>query len=93
MKPTSVIVLAAALVGGASCKRVLQDIPVVGLGPVRPPTSSTSQAESSTSGTDEEELREALEADDQVTGKINLYGSKKYIYGRSICRTDSSSSR
>lgn len=75
MKTASTLFLAAALVGGASCKRVLQDIPEVGLGPTRLATSSSYQAESSTTATvaEEEELIEALEADDQVTGKIKLY--------------------
>lgn len=69
MKTASTLFLAAALVRGVCCQRALQDVPVVGLGPTRPPVSSTSQAESSTSGIDEEELIDALEADDQVTGK------------------------
>lgn len=73
MKTASTLLLAAALVGGASCKRVLQDIPEVGLGPSRPATSSSSQAESSSTATsqEEEELIDALEADDQITGKMN----------------------
>lgn len=76
MKTTSTLLLAAALIGGASGKRLLQDIPEVGLGPTRPATSSTSQAESSTTASreEEEELIEALEADDQVTGEFMYVG-------------------
>lgn len=73
MKTASTLLLAAALVGGASCGRVLQDIPEVGLGPTRSPEPSTSYAEeSSTSAPNGEELVEALEADDQVTGKTKI---------------------
>ena len=81
MKTASTLLLTAALVGGASCRRVLQDIPEVGLGHTRSPTPSTSLAgESSTTGA-EEELVEALEADDQVTGKI-----KKHVEGIAYVR-------
>ena len=52
---------------------MLQDIPEVGLGPARPPTtSSASQAEpeyTTIAEQDEENLIDTIEADDQVTGK------------------------
>ena len=72
MKTAPTLLLAAALVGRVSCKRVLQDIPEVGLGPTRSPGTSTSLAEEEESFTLEEEegvLIEALEVDDQVTGE------------------------
>lgn len=80
MKTASTLLLAAALVGGASCQRVLQDIPEVGLGPSRPATSSSDQAESSSTATpqEEEELIDALEADDQITGKMEKRSSDAY---------------
>lgn len=76
MKTASTLLVAVALFRGVCSRRVLQDIPLVGLGPTRSPTSSTSQAESSSPGIDEEEEEEfidALEADDQVTGKTHTY--------------------
>lgn len=72
---STLLLLAAALVRGVCCGRVLKATPTVGLGTMREPTASTSQAESSSPGIDEkdeEEFIEALEVDDQVTGKINL---------------------
>ena len=70
MKSASTLFLAAVVVGGVSCQLALQDVPVVGVDTMSPPTTSTSEAESSSTKTAaEKELVEALEFDDHVTGK------------------------
>lgn len=93
MKTASTLLLAAALVGGSAGGRVLQDVPEVGLGPTHSPEPSTTFAEeSSTSVLNEDELVEALESDDQVTGKIKyfrriLHNTSKRVQPHSLTRS------
>lgn len=73
MKTACTLSLAAVLVGGASCQRLLQNISEVGLGPLVMAGGDTSGRFSGDGGdggnTIGDDLIEALEADDQVTGK------------------------
>lgn len=78
---STLLFLAAAIVGGVSCQRATRDggvrIPLVGISHMGPSTVSTSNAESTTTTTttaeDEEELVKALEFEEHVTGKKELY--------------------
>ena len=74
MKTACTLSLAAVVVGGASCQRLLQDIPEVGLGPLVVAAADTSgrfpDYSGSSGSTIEDDLVVALEADDQVTGKF-----------------------
>lgn len=72
MKTASALILAAAIFSGGSCARVLQeDAPMVGVDPTGPSSASSMSGSGSTTVTvaDEEELIEALEVDDHVTGE------------------------
>ena len=72
MRTASTLCLAMVLFVGVSCQRLLQHIPEVGLGPlvqVGGDTSGRFSGSDDDGSTIEEDLVEALEADDQVTGK------------------------
>lgn len=64
----SILILAAATVGGVSSRRVLQQIPRVGVDPTSPPDSNTSEMDTTTSSA-EEDLILALEFDAHITGE------------------------
>lgn len=74
MKAASFFSLAAALVGGVSCQRLLQDVREVGfvVSSMGSASGATSSGDESASGaTMAAALVEALEGDTQVTGKTH----------------------
>lgn len=91
MKTASNICLAAALVRAASCQRLLQNIPEVGLGPmVMAGGDSAGRYSLDENGDDgstmEQDLIDALEVDDQVTGKLISSAAWLVLYPTGVLR-------
>lgn len=91
MKTASNLFLAAALVRGASCQRLLQNIPEVGLGPMMIAGGDSAGRYSvdeygDDGSTMEQDLIEALEVDDQVTGKLSLSAAWLVLYPSGVLR-------
>lgn len=91
MKTASNLFLAAALVRGASCQRLLQNIPEVGLGPMMIAGGDSAGRYSvdeygDDGSTMEQDLIEALEVDDQVTGKLSFSAAWLVLYPSGVLR-------
>lgn len=69
---TNIVFLAASLVGGVSCQRLLQGVLQAGLD-VTAPVASADPAQVLDGTGVEEQLVQSLQADPQVAGKTNRF--------------------